>query len=96
MIRGIDHRDMVRDHNWIANLRPATVTQNLGNTRRRKDNTSGFKGVSLQGKKTKKWCAEIKANGHRVRLGRFDTPEEAHAAYCAAAPQFFGEFARTE
>ena len=41
-----------------------------------------------------RWRARIKTYGREVELGRFDTKEEAHAAYCRAATEYFGEFAR--
>jgi 5-methylcytosine-specific restriction endonuclease McrA len=48
-------------------------------------NTSGFKGVSWDSAR-RKWRADL---GGRA-LGRFDTPEAAHAAYVTAAEQLFG------
>lgn len=85
----IDHIDMDRSNNRIENLRECTQSQNLANTRRLSTNTSGFKGVSrVSG--SAKWRATI----GRRHLGVFDTPEEAHAAYVAAAKKKFGEFAR--
>jgi hypothetical protein len=44
----------------------------------------------------KKWIAQIGHNKQHFFLGSFDTPEQAHAAYCEAAREHFGEFARTE
>lgn len=89
----LDHIDGDPSNNAIANLRPASPWQNMGNARRRVDNTSGFKGVHYDSL-TGRWRAEVKANGRRVRIGRFDTPEQAHAAYMAEARRLFGEFAR--
>lgn len=82
----IDHADRTRSHNWLNNLRQATGVQNLGNSEKRKHNTSGFKGVYRDGKK---WCAEIA----HIKLGRFDTPEAASAAYAEAAKTRYGPFA---
>lgn len=83
----IDHINGNRSDNRICNLREATRAQNNANARVRSDNTSGLKGVSpLHGR----WAAQ--AGG--VYLGLFDTPEEAHAAYVAAAKERFGNFAR--
>lgn len=84
----LDHEDNVPGHDWIANLRPATRTQNLGNQRRRRDNTSGFKGVFFD-KNLGKWRVAVK---HR-HIGCFSTAEDAHAAYVAAAAGMFGEYA---
>lgn len=89
----IDHINGIRDDNRWANLREATWQENLRSTKRRIDNTSGFKGVRKEGTK---WVASIYPNRKRIKLGTFDTPEEAHAAYCAAAEQLYGEFARPE
>lgn len=46
----------------------------------RKDNTSGYRGVSWE-KNTRKWAAYICRNGRRQFLGFFQTPEAASAAY---------------
>lgn len=89
----LDHINGVRTDNRIANLREATPSENSGNTRRHADNQCGLKGVYRVGKR---WVARIHADGKSRHLGRFDAPEEAHAAYCVAAHELFGEFARTE
>ncbi|TPL66647.1 hypothetical protein FJ949_09790 [Mesorhizobium sp. B2-4-1] len=56
------------------------------------NNTSGFKGVTVTPKG--RYVARIKARSKHIHLGVFDTPEQAHAAYCQAANTHFGEFAR--
>ena len=78
--------------NRRQNLRIATHSQNQHNQGLRRRNTSGFKGVFLH-VPAGKWCAQIGVNGKGIHLGLFDSREEAHAAYCAAAVQFHGEFA---
>lgn len=90
---GIDHKDGQPDHNWIDNLREATQAQNCANTAPHCDSATGLKGVS---QKRKKWEARIMVRGTVHRLGVFDTPQAAHAAYAVAAVSFHGEFARAE
>lgn len=82
----VDHEDRTKNHNWLNNLRQATHVQNLGNSGMRPNNTSGFKGVYRDGDR---WRAEIA----HIKLGRFDTPEEASAAYEEAAKTRYGRFA---
>lgn len=89
----IDHIDGDRANNRLSNLRIATRSQNLANTRRHRDNASGFKGVTWV-PRVQKWMAQIRVGGRTKYLGYFATPEEAHAAYLEAARQAFGEFAR--
>ncbi len=89
----VDHRNGDGLDNRRENLRAATRTQNMANTRLRSNNTSGFKGVSFDNR-TARWIAAIRLDGHSYFLGRFDVPEEAARAYDAAALRLFGEFAR--
>jgi len=89
----IDHRDGDKGDALIALLREATPTQNNRNARIRKDNKSGFKGVGWKVDQGK-WCARIWTDCGRKHLGYFSTPEEAYAAYCAAAEIHHQEFAR--
>lgn len=89
----IDHINGCPSDNRWSNLREATRHQNSINTRKRQDNTSGFKGVHWH-KSGKKWQAYIKLNGKKYHLGYFDTPEAASAMYEGAAAILFGNFKR--
>ena len=90
----IDHINTIKDDNRIVNLRIASRSQNKANCKAKCNNLTGFKGVHLD--KFGKFQAKITLNNRQRHLGRFDTAEEAHAAYCAAAEKHFGEFARFE
>jgi hypothetical protein len=89
----IDHINGDRTDNRIANLRPATKSQNAANGKRHADNKSGAKGVSWD-ESSKKWLAQISVEGRYQRIGLFRRVEDAHAAYVRAAKEHFGEFAR--
>lgn len=88
----VDHRSHDTLDNRRENLRLATMTQNQQNAHRRRDNTSGFKGVGFD-KSTGKWRARIRVNGQRVWLGCHSAPGAAYAAYLKAAAKWHGEFA---
>lgn len=81
----IDHISCVRTDNRIANLRLATRSENQQNqSKAQKRNKTGFLGVSPhQGK----FQAQIKVDGKVRTIGRFPTPEAAHAAYLEAKRQ---------
>lgn len=91
----VDHINMNRSDNSWENLREASKSQNKGNVRKYSNNTSGFKGVSYNKRKTK-WEAKGCLNNKTIHLGHFDTPEKAHEAYRIWATQTFGEYARFE
>jgi len=89
-----DHRDPSQTlDNRKNNLRVCTHSQNQMNSKKKPNNTSGFKGVSFESR-TKKWRVMIGFNGRKLWIGRYATVQEAHAHYVAAAVRYFGEFAR--
>jgi hypothetical protein len=88
----IDHINMNPSDNRIANLRCSLHRENRRNSKLSKSNTTGFKGTS-RNKKNGKYIARIQDNNKHLHLGVFSTAEEAHAAYCKAATNLFGEFA---
>jgi hypothetical protein len=90
--RQIDHRDRVRNHNGIKNLREATNGQNSHYANRKVSASSGYRGVYFK-KAQKKWCAKIMSEGKTIHLGYFDDPAVAAKAYKAAAIRYHGEFA---
>ena len=87
----VDHINGNTLDNRIANLRLASRSENCRNQGKRRNNTSGFKGVSKHGTK---WQAYISTPKGRLFLGTFDTPEDANEAYQAAARKYHGEFAK--
>jgi len=89
----IDHKDNNPTNNKIENLRECTRSENEGNSKTPKNNTSGYKGVMWH-KQHQKWMAQIGVNYKRKHIGLYSTKEEAAKAYNQAAIQYFGEFAK--
>jgi len=88
-----DHIDMNTLNNRKTNLRVSTRSQNVANSNKRSNNTSGFKGVKWNAT-SRAWGAHLGLNNARLFLGYFNTPAEAAQAYNSAAKEHFGEFAR--
>ena len=93
----VDHKNGDGFDNSISNLMLATRSQNQHNRKTNANNTSGYKGVywkKHRNGRTGAWVAEIVYNGKRYPLGRFTCPKDAYGAYCKAAVELHGEFAR--
>jgi hypothetical protein len=88
-----DHRNHDTLDNRRSNLRRCSQPQNSQNHPKRKDNTSGYIGVRLICKGSRKWLAQVNANGKCAFYQTFDSKEEAARARDAAAIQLHGEFA---
>lgn len=88
----IDHANGDKSDNRIANLRKASQSENRHNMPAQRNNSCGCKGV-MWCRTKQKWRARIMVNGKRIHLGRFETRDEAEAAYHAAAQLLVGEFA---
>lgn len=89
----VDHRNGIRDDNRWKNLRHATAAENARNKSVSAANKSGYIGVCKPAGRNK-WRAQIGANGRNIRLGCFDTREEAARAYEEASRKLHGEFSR--
>jgi hypothetical protein len=90
-IEEVDHKDRDPTNYRWRNLREATRQQGLFNSNARK--TGHSKGTYRMTKgKWSRWIAQIQHNGRTVYLGHFETEQEAHEAYCAAARKHFGRF----
>ena len=82
----VDHINRNKLDNRRENLRFVTRSQNSIN----RNHSSEFRGVF---KTFNKWRASIGVNRSNIKLGAFDTPEAAAAAYNEAAKRLHGEFA---
>ena len=89
----VDHRDNNGLNNCKSNLRLATFAQNNTNRDKRKDNKSGFKGVS--------WCkmrgsyvANISYKKKKIHIGHSESKIEAAMMYNQKAIELYGEFAK--
>lgn len=86
----IDHINGNRSDNRIENLRTCTYSQNHGNRRIGKNNTSGAKGIFLN-KKDNLWSVYVACQ----YKGCYKNKEDAIKAYDKFAKEHFGEFALT-
>lgn len=75
----IDHIDGCKSNNNISNLRAVPHSTNMKNMSMKKSNKTRYTGVWYD-KQRDKFQSYITYNGVRVRLGRFDTAEQAHKA----------------
>lgn len=88
----VDHKDRDSFNNRIANLRPATKSQNGMNRGPQFNNNTGYKGVCFV-KARYKYQTQLKLRGVRVYHAYFTDLEEAARAYDKAAKHYHGEFA---
>jgi|SRR6185369_3300233 len=89
----IDHINGDKLDNRKENLRIANSQQNSANMI--KHGKYKYKGIYLSdGKRNKKWAAQIIIKRKNIHLGRFFTQKEAGRAYNIAAKKYFGDFAR--
>lgn len=88
----VDHRDTDRANDRWSNLREADPSESQAN--RRGVGKRYPKGVN-PAHGAKGFTASIKFRGKRRHLGTFPNASEAHAAYCAAAIEVHGDYART-
>lgn len=89
----VDHEDTDKGNNRWNNLREAANGQNIHNSKRRKDNKSGVKGVFWDDYH-QAWVAAIGIDGKQIRLGRFKELNQASEARRIASEKMHGEFAR--
>lgn len=89
----VDHEDTDRSNNRWCNLREASNGSNIQNSRIRKDNKSGVKGVHWEASHNA-WRASIGHNGKQIKIGRFKSFEAACTARQQASEKMHGSFAR--
>lgn len=91
----VDHIDGNKLNNRRRNLRWATKSQNAMNSKTRKNNTSGTKGVSFD-KSMNSWQAHIKINYKKIHLGYFSEIEDAVIARKKGELLYQKEFRKKE
>jgi hypothetical protein len=90
----IDHINGDRADNRIENLRVATSSENICNSKLSKRNKSGTKGVTWA-EDRKKWRVQIRHLGQKKCLGDFDKLEDAQFMIANARPAIHKQFSST-
>lgn len=86
----VDHINGNKLDNRRSNLRWVTESVNMFNRPKQANNTSGFKGVSLD--RNGRWLAQIVVKGQHKWLGAWDNKEAAARAYDAEARKIPGAY----
>jgi hypothetical protein len=90
----VDHINFDGLDNRRSNLRLCTVRESIWHRRKLASNTSGYIGVLPLGNR---WLAQMYSRDgqkrRNIRIGTFDSPEEAARAYDAKAREIRGAFA---
>jgi hypothetical protein len=89
----IDHIDGNPLNNRYENLRECDSSQNICNSKLRRDSKTGVKGVSWHSQ-AKKYNVRVCINGKRRSMGLFDDKEFAELVSIEARKKYHGEFAR--
>ena len=90
-----DHINGNTMDNRKQNLRTCTRAENSRNRNIAKNNTSGYKWVTLYKTKKRPWRAQINFENKSYYLGCFKDKEEAARAYDKKAIELHGEYAST-
>jgi hypothetical protein len=90
--KNVDHIDGNPTNNAIENLRLASQSENIRNSRLSKSNTSGHKGVCWDSKHGR-WLAYLKLNYKHVLFKLYDSFDDAVAAVDSARQKYHGQFA---
>ncbi|HCD2903298.1 TPA: HNH endonuclease, partial [Klebsiella pneumoniae] len=91
----IDHIDGNRENNKINNLREATAEQNMWNSAAGKNNKTGVKGVSWDGRR-KRFRASISIKGKNKEIGSYLSLKDAESAIKDYRLKLHGKFANNE
>lgn len=89
----IDHINGNRTDNRASNIRSCNKYENSWNSKIRKDNKSGVKGVSWN-KCASKWQAIISVNGVKKYLGLYEDVKSAELIIKKERERLHGEFSR--
>jgi hypothetical protein len=92
MPKDVDHIDLNKSNNQIANLRAATRQENMRNTSKQKNNTLGYKNIYIT--KYGTFCVDIRISKDFRHCKIYKTQQEAIDAATRVRNEHFGEFAR--
>lgn len=88
----VDHINHNTLDNRRSNLRHCTHTENMRNSKRQNNNSSGYKGVTYCRRK-KRYLCQIIYNNKNINLGYFKDKKLAAIVYDLAATLLFKDFA---
>lgn len=89
--QNIDHKDLCRNNNRLSNLRDVGQSINGLNGPLRRNNSSGYTGVSYDARR-RTWVAYVHRAHHKKHLGAYKNLAEAVEARRSALTQIFQQF----
>ena len=90
----IDHINGIKTDNRKSNLRICTQKENMYNVGKKKNNKTGYLGISIT--PYGKYRARIMVDRKEIRLGNYDNLEDAINARREAELKYFGKYSPSE